>query len=113
MFTFLLGIKIMNMIKTHKSFIQVVFMSSLLVLSFSFLPHANADGGGTYSVYDTDRDGYLDSTEYDKFYESKQKRSRNLDSWAFDKVDSNGDNRISEQEMVDALIKGIKRKKQK
>ena len=73
----------------------------------------NADGGGTYSVYDTDSDGYLDRTEYAKFYDSKRKRSKNLDNWIFDTVDSDGDNKISEQEMVDALIKDMKRKKQK
>ena len=38
----------------------------------------NADGGGTYSVYDTDSDGYLDRTEYVKFYDSKRKRSKNF-----------------------------------
>ncbi len=49
-------------------------------------------------------------TEYEQFYESKRKRARNLDNWDFDNVDSNTDNRISEQEMVDALIQNRKRK---
>jgi len=99
--------------KTHKIFTQIIFISRLLMLSLIFLSHVNADGGGTYSVYDTDKDGYLDRTEYESFYESKRKRTNDLESWAFDNVDSNVDNKISEQEMVDALIKNIKRKKQK
>ena len=106
----------MSIIKTKKTFIQLFFIPSLLVFLINSLPYASADGGGTYSVYDTDRDGYLDRTEYEKFYESKRKRARDLDSWAFDNVDSDDDDdddRISEQEMVDALIKDMKRKKQK
>ena len=103
----------MNMIKIKKNSIQLFFIPSLLMLLISSLPYASADGGGTYSVYDTDSDGYLDRTEYVKFYDSKRKRSKNLDNWVFDIVDSDGDNKISEQEMVDALIKDMKRKKQK
>jgi len=32
---------------------------------------AQADGGGTYSVYDTDRDGYLDRQEFIPFAKSR------------------------------------------
>ncbi|NOQ79777.1 MAG: hypothetical protein GQ546_10305 [Gammaproteobacteria bacterium] len=103
----------MNIIKTKKNFIRLFFIPSLLVLLINSLPYASADGGGTYSVYDTDTDGYLDRTEYEKFYDAKRKRSGTLDSWTFDTVDSDRDNKISEQEMVDALIKDMKRKKQK
>jgi hypothetical protein len=103
----------MSIYKTQKGFIRLIFISFVVMLSISSLPYASADGGGTYSVYDTDRDGYLDRTEYEQFYESKRKRSKNLDSWVFDSVDSDGDNKISEQEMVDALIKNMKQKKQK
>lgn len=103
----------MSIIKTKKTFIRLFFIPSLLVFLINSLPYASADVGGTYSVYDTDRDGYLDRTEYEKFYESKRKRARDLDSWAFDNVDSDDDDRISEQEMVDALIKDMKRKKKK
>ncbi len=103
----------MSIYKIQKGFIKLIFISFVILLSISALPYASADSGGTYSVYDTDRDGYLDRTEYIQFYESKRKRSKNLDSWAFDSVDSDGDDKISEQEMVDALIKNIKQKKQK
>ena len=103
----------MNIAKTHKDFIRLFVMQIVIVLAISVLPYASADGGATYSVYDTDSDGYLDRTEFVKFYDAKRKRSGNLDSWAFDTVDSDGDNKISEQEMVDALIEDMKRKKQK
>ena len=103
----------MNMTKTKKNFIWIFFIPSLLVLLINSLPYVSADGGGTYSVYDTDSDGYLDRNEYEKFYDSKRKRSKSLDNWIFDTVDSDADNKISEQEMVDALIKDMKRKKQK
>jgi len=99
--------------KTHKGFIRLFFKPIAVVLSISSLPYASADGGGTYSVYDTDSNGYLNRTEYEQFYESKRKRSKNLDNWAFDSIDSDGDNKISEQEMVNALIKNMKLKKQK
>jgi Ca2+-binding EF-hand superfamily protein len=83
----------------------------VLTLPISLLPHANADDGGkVYSVYDTDKNGYLEKIEYKKFYESKQKRSKNLDTWEFNNVDSNSDEKISEQEMVNALMKNYKRK---
>jgi hypothetical protein len=102
--------KHMIMFEKQKNFIRPLMMLSVLVLSIGLLPYVSADGGGTYSVYDTDRDGYLDRTEYEQFYESKRKRAKNLDNWVFDNVDSNADNRISEQEMVDALIKNRKQK---
>jgi Ca2+-binding EF-hand superfamily protein len=103
----------MTINQVQKNFIRHCFISFVLVLSISSLQNASADGGGKYSVYDTNSDGYLDRTEFEQFYESKRKRSNALDSWAFDTVDSDGDNKISEQEMVDALIKDMKQKKQK
>jgi len=99
--------------QAQKHFIRLFFISFVLVFSISLLQNASADGGGKYSVYDTDSDGYLDSVEFEQFYASKRKRSNALESWAFDTVDLDDDNKISEQEMVDALIKDMKRKKQK
>lgn len=103
----------MSIYKTQKGFIRLIFISCVVMLSISALSYASADGGGTYSVYDTNSDGYLGRTEYEQFYESKRKRSKTLESWAFDAVDLDGDNKISEQEMVDVLIKNMKQKKQK
>ena len=98
----------MSIYKTQKGIIRFIFISFTAMMSISIIPYASADGGTTYSVYDTSSDGYLDRMEYEQFYESKRKRSKNLENWAFDKVDSDGDNKISEQEMVDALIKNMK-----
>lgn len=103
----------MSINQIQKHFIRHFFISFVLVFFISSLQNVSADGGGKYSVYDTDSDGYLDRTEYEQFYASKQKRSSALESWTFDTVDSDDDNKISEQEMVDALIKDMKRKKQK
>ena len=68
----------MSIPKTLKDFIRLFFIPSVLMFSISSIPYASADGGGTYSVYDTDSDGYLDRTEYVKFYDSKRKRSKNF-----------------------------------
>jgi len=97
-----------KVIKTH--FLRLFFISSSLALSIILLPNAGADGGGTYSVYDKDRDGYLDRIEFEKLAASKRKRSTNLDIWKFENVDVDRDRKISEQEMVDALIKDMKHK---
>lgn len=72
---------------------------------------AQADGGGTYSVYDTDRDGYLDRQEFIPFAKSRERKGRSNDFWQFENVDWDGDGKISEQEMVDALIESLKARK--
>lgn len=90
---------------------RLFFVPLILIFSIGVLPYASADGGGTYSVYDTDRDGYLNRSEFAKFAEVKNKRSRGKENWDFDNVDTDGDSKISEKEMVDALIKNMKRKK--
>jgi len=91
---------------------RVFLVPLILVFSIGILPYASADGGGTYSVHDTDRDGYLDRSEFAKFAEMKRKRSRGPENWDFDSMDLDGDNKISEQEMVNVLIKKMKRKRQ-
>ncbi|MCW9015262.1 MAG: hypothetical protein OQL06_15955 [Gammaproteobacteria bacterium] len=93
-----------------KYFIKPLFIPSALAISMSLLSYASADGGGSYSVYDIDRDGYLDRAEFRKFAVSRRKRSSDPEMWKFDNVDVDSDNKISEQEMVDALIKDMKLK---
>ena len=73
-----------------------------------FASTAQADGGGTYSVYDTDRDGYLDRQEFIPFAKSRERKGRSNDFWQFERIGKDGDDRISEQEMVDALIESLK-----
>lgn len=101
----------------HKSDAQryvAKFTQALFLLVFSLAISANviADGGGTYSIYDTDRDGFIDQKEFVKFAESKSKRASSPDFWQFSKVDTDGDNKISEQEMVNALMEDVKLKRQ-
>ena len=91
---------------------KVFLVPLALMFSISVLPYASADGGGTYSVHDKNRDGYLDRSEFAIFAEAKRKRSKGSESWGFDNVDTDGDSKISEQEMVNALIENMKRKKQ-
>ncbi|MDH5484076.1 MAG: EF-hand domain-containing protein [Gammaproteobacteria bacterium] len=89
---------------------RLMVMLLILAPGISVLTAARADGGGSYSVYDTDRDGYLDSVEFEKFAEARRKHSSAPDAWAFDKVDTDSDGKISEQEMVNALMDEVKRK---
>ena len=91
--------------------IKVTLLAFAFIYFTPYLTAAHADSDGTYSVYDTNKDGFLDDKEFEQFYEKKRKRSKSLDIWAFDQVDSDGDKKISEQEMVDALIKEMKQKK--
>ncbi|HEY9050888.1 MAG TPA: EF-hand domain-containing protein [Gammaproteobacteria bacterium] len=87
----------------------------LLLFVFIMAISANviADGGGAYSIYDTDRDGFLDQKEFVKFDESQSKRASSPDFWQFAKVDTDGDQKVSEQEMVNALMEDVKLKRQK
>lgn len=73
-------------------------------------PLALADGGGTFSLYDADRNGYLDQQEFATFVASKRNRADVAEFWTFQRVDTDGDGRISEQELVDALLADIRRR---
>ena len=71
---------------------------------------ALADGGGTFSLYDADRNGSLDRQEFDTFVASKRNRADVAEFWTFQRVDADGDGRVSEQELVDALLADIRRR---
>ena len=73
-------------------------------------PLAHADGGGTFSLYDGDRNGYLDRQEFDTFVASKRNRADAAEFWTFQRVDTDGDGRISEQELINALLADIQRR---
>jgi hypothetical protein len=90
--------------------IQALLAAAVLTVATNALPPAHADGGGTFSLYDVDRNGYLDRGEFETFVASKRNRTDVLEFWAFARVDVDGDGRISEQEMVNALLDDIKRK---
>jgi hypothetical protein len=91
--------------------IQALLAAAVLTVAMNALPPAHADGGGTFSLYDVDRNGYLDRSEFETFVASKRNRADVLEFWAFARVDTDGDGGISEQEMVNALLDEIKRKR--
>ncbi len=62
-----------------------------------------ADGGGPYSIYDQDYNGYLDSTEFENFLKKRRIKKEFRHLWVFNKVDKNQDGKISNQEFVDTL----------
>lgn len=94
-----------------------LFKRFLLTGAVVLLPllaqHAVAGGGGAYSGYDTNRDGYLDRSEFRPFADPRQKRSVSPELWEFDSMDADGDGKISEQEMVQTLMKEVELKRQK
>ena len=73
-------------------------------------PPAHADGGGTFSLYDADRNGLLDRPEFDTFVASKRNRADVAEFWTFQRVDADADGRVSERELVDALLADIRRR---
>lgn len=103
----------MKRIKFKKHWTGFFPMQFVLVLSLSGLPYASAYGAEVYSGYDTNRDGYLDRAEFVKFVESERNFPNDADLWQFDKVDTDGDGKISGQEMTSALMEELKRKRQK
>lgn len=98
--------------KSENHAIRALLATSAVFLSLSHLPNASADDGGTFSLYDTDRNGYLDRGEFKTFADSRRNRPSVPDLWVFDSVDSDHDGRISEKEMIDTLLEEMKRKQQ-
>ncbi len=76
---------------------------TLPVLGLVLASVASADGSGIYTVHDADGDGYLDRTEYTAYLENRRIRPEYRHLWAFDRVDRDGDGRISGAEMVQTL----------
>jgi len=93
--------------RNNRNCIRLNRVTALLALSI-LASAALADGGGTYSVYDSNRDGYLDRQEFIPFAQSRERKGKTSDLWQFENVDRDGDEKISEQEMVDALIESLK-----
>ncbi len=97
-------------LKTY--WVRVLFSASTLALSVGLLPNASADGGGTFSLYDSDGSGFLEQAEFATFAATRRSLPADPEFWTFARVDTDSDNRVSEQEMVKALLEEVKRRQQ-
>ena len=86
--------------------------ASTLATSFALPPDAGADGGGTFSLYDTNRSGFLEQAEFATFAGTRRSLPADPEFWTFARVDADGDNRVSEQEMVKALLEDVRLRQQ-
>jgi len=73
-------------------------------------PDARADAGGTFSLYDADANGILDRAEFATFAATRRSLPADPGFWTFAQVDADGDDRVSEQEMIKALLEDVKRR---
>jgi hypothetical protein len=91
----------------------LLLAASMLSLSALAAPCDGSRGEtpAPYSVHDSDGDGYLNRAEYEAFYRAFEERHRRAGRPAhrmlrvlrFEHIDADGDECISEQEMVSAL----------
>lgn len=99
---------------------RVLEMCRLMLAVLTLSPFATAALGGEtqrpappppFSVHDTDGDGYLSRAEYEVFYREFEKRHkkagrpahRMLRILSFEQIDTDGDGRVSVDEMLSAL----------
>jgi len=82
----------------------------IILLAFLWLAAAipaTADSN-VYSAYDTNGDSYLDRSEFGQFLKKRRIKSSYQHIWKFEKVDSDHDGVISNDELVSALQKEVK-----
>ena len=98
-------------IKLNRTLVKPLFLAATVAMSPTLTQQAAADGGGAYSGYDANQDGYLDRNEFKPFADTRQKRSASPELWNFNRMDADGDGKISEQEMVNTLMEEVKLKR--
>ncbi|MDD3449725.1 MAG: EF-hand domain-containing protein [Gammaproteobacteria bacterium] len=60
---------------------------------------AGGEAGETYSLHDRNRDGYVDREEFQGLIDRRRQPDPYAQLWVFERVDADGDGRISGEEM--------------
>lgn len=94
-------------IKLNRMRIKPLILAGTMALLPILAQRSAADGGGTYSGYDINQDGYLDRSEFKPFTDTRRKRSIKPELWDFNNMDVDDDDKISEQEMVNTLMEEV------
>lgn len=68
---------------------------------------AGGEAGETYSLHDSNRDGYVDREEFRGFLERRRQPDPYAHLWVFEQVDADGDGRLSGEEMSLTLQKEL------
>ncbi len=91
----------MKTVKRSNNFVVLFFMITLLGFITPF--HSFADGGGVYTPFDRNRDGFLDQEEFKVFLQKRRIKPAYVHLWNFEKVDLDKDKKISQAEMSRTL----------
>ena len=80
-------------------------------VALAFASTAALADGGVYSAYDRNADGHLDRDEFRAYLEKRRIKPAYRDIWRFDNVDRDGDQRIDDRELMEALKREIARRR--
>ena len=69
-------------------------------------------GSGDFSGYDSDQDGYLNRVEFEAFALERRSSKAETDFWVLERVDKDGDHRVSKTELISALKAYLSRDKE-
>lgn len=96
--------------RRHTRLRPLLLLPAALAACLALPADARADAGGTFSLYDTDANGTLDRAEFATFAATRRSLPADPEFWTFARVDADGDDQVSEQEMVKALLEDVKRR---
>jgi Ca2+-binding EF-hand superfamily protein len=85
---------------------------SMALCSGLFITGTAAVADGSFSVYDKNKDNYLDRAEYGEFLQRSPRSQREDPDFQFDTVDADSDGRVSGQEMVKVLQLQLQKRSQ-